>query len=372
MRPHSPQFETAIIGVALGVAACAVAILASRGGAWPVIVLATVPLLVRAVWRSMPLWVLLVTTTGPVMVAEVIENQPTSATWLIGCVALVVAATDRQRRVEWIPIALVVGGPLWLRLSGTVDDDGNIFGIWMMGLLLSATLGTVVGQQRRLILTMREAQANLATAAAAEERHRIARDLHDIVGHSFSVVLLHLAGARHLMSTDHDRAEAALRQAEDVGRRSMNDLRASLALLRTADDSHAPTGGVEALPGLVDGMRQAGLDIAYSTVGDLDRVDAAIGIVVHSVAREALTNAAKHAAEGPIACTVTVDDHATLRVTNRVRSSTDAPSTAPSGLGLTGMGERVAAVGGSLRVDNSDGDWSVILEVPVRAMRGTS
>lgn len=92
-------------------------------------------------------------------------------------------------------------------------------------MLLSATLGTIVDQQRRLIVTMREAQAQLATAAAADERRRIAHELHDLVGHSFSVVLLHLSGARHLMGTGPERAEAALRQAEQVGRKSMDDLR---------------------------------------------------------------------------------------------------------------------------------------------------
>ncbi|MFN3215151.1 MAG: sensor histidine kinase [Acidimicrobiales bacterium] len=369
MRSNSPQIETALVGVLLGVTACAVAVLASTGDSWPFIVLATVPLLVRGVWRSMPLSLLLVATAVPVMVAEAIENQPTSATWLIGCVALVVAAIDRRRSIEWIPVGLVVGGPLWLALTGTVDSESAIVGIWMMGLLLSATLGTIVGQQRRLIVTMRDAQVSLAAAAAADERHRIARDLHDIVGHSFSVVLLHLAGARHLMNTDHARAEAALRQAEEVGRQSMNDLRASLALLRTADDAYRPVGDLTGLHELVDGMRQAGLDVTFSSTGDLDDVDAAVGLVVYSVAREALTNAAKHAAPGPVVCAVSVDDRAELRVTNRTRPGADASQHASSGHGLAGMNERVSAVGGSLHVDNTDGEWTVVLDVPVRGLQ---
>ncbi len=370
MRPNSPQIDTALIGVLLGVAACTVALVSSTNGSWPVIVLAGIPLIVRAVWwRSMPLWLLLLATTGATMVAEIIENRPTSATWLVGCVALVTAAIDRQRRIDWIPIGLVVGGPLWLGLTGAVDLNGALIGIWTMGLLLSATLGTIVGQQRRLIATMREAHANLAAAAAADERHRIARDLHDIVGHSFSVVMLHLAGARHLMGTDPARAEAALRQAEEVGRRSMDDLRASLALLRSTDDARKPVGDLAALTGLVDGMREAGLDVNFSSTGDLDRVDAAVGVVVYSVAREALTNAAKHGAEGPVVCAIAVGDHAVLRVTNRSRSDDDVSAGKPSGHGLAGMSERVNAVGGSLQVSNADGDWTVVLDVPVRGLQ---
>ena len=365
----------------LGVAACTVAVLASTGGGWlPVvlIVLAGVPVVTRALWwRSMPLWLLLLTTTAAIMVAEVVENEPTSATWLIGCVVLVAAAIDRRRSIEWVPIALVMGGPLALGVSGAVDLNRAIIAIWTMGLLLSATLGTIVGQQRRLIVTMREAQSNLAAAAAADERHRIARDLHDVVGHSFSVVLLHLAGARHLMNTDPARAEAALRQAEDVGRRSMDDLRASLALLRSTADPHRPVGDLTALTGLVDGMRQAGLDVIFSSTGDLARVDAAVGVVVHSVAREALTNAAKHGVGGPVICAITVDDHAVLRITNPTRRSDDArnerseAAAGPSsGHGLAGMSERVHAVGGSLQVGNADGLWTLLLEVPVRGLQG--
>ena len=156
-----------------------------------------------------------------------------------------------------MPIGLVVGGPLWLMLAGATEHAAAITSIWTMGLLLSATGGTIVGQQRQLVATMREAQAGLAAAAAADERQRIARDLHDVVGHSFSVVLLHLAGARHLLGVDPERAEAALREAEEVGRQSMNDLRASLSLLRSNDPGRAPVGGVAELPALAEVMRQA-------------------------------------------------------------------------------------------------------------------
>lgn len=377
MRQPSPQIEPARVGVLLGVAACAVAVIASTGDSRPLIVLATVPLLVRGMWHSMPLSLLLLATAVPVMIAEAVEDQPTSATWLIGCVVVVVGAIDVRRRIEWVPIALMICGPLLLRLAGAVDNADSIVAIWMMGLLLSATFGTVAGQQRRLIVSMREAQANLAAAAAADERHRIGRDLHDMVGHSFSVVLLHLAGARHLMGTDPERAEAALRQAEDVGRRSMDDLRGSLALLRSADDSYTPVGDLGSLAGLVDGMRTAGLDVTFSASGDLGSVDAVVGLVVYSVAREALTNAAKHAASGPVTCAIAVDERAVLRVTNRTRPGADASNGAsngasigPSGHGLSGMHERVSAVGGTLRVGQVGDEWTVVVDVPVRGLQG--
>jgi signal transduction histidine kinase len=361
--PGSPQNETALVGVMLGVAAGAVAVVASSDGAWPVILLAVVPLLVRGAWRTMPLWLLLLTTTVPIMVAESMQDQPTSATWLIGCVALVVASIDRRHAVEWVPVALVVAGPLLLAISGTTNYAGSITAIWMMGLLLSATGGTIVGQQRRLVTTMREAQVTLAAAAAADERHRIAGEVHDLVGHSFSVVLLHLAGARHLMGTDPQRAEDALRLAEEVGRQSMNDLRASLALLRSGDRSDAPVDGLEGLPRLVDGMRQAGLDVSYSSRGDLDRVDAAVGVVLHGIAREALTNAAKHAADGPVSCELVVDDRAVLRVANLVEPASTTSHRPPTGQGLTGMRERIQAIGGSFDVHRTPTTWTVEAEV---------
>lgn len=363
----TPQLDTARIGALLGGAACVVALLSSNGKAWPVIVVAALPLVARAAWRTMPVWVLLAGTAVPVAIAEGVENRPTSATWLIGCVALVVAAVDRRHPLEWIPITLVVSGPLWLDLAGVTDRETAITAIWIMGLLLSATGGTIVGQQRQLVASMHDAQASLAAAAAADERQRIARDLHDMVGHSFSVVLLHLAGARHLMATDPTRAEAALRQAEDVGRESMNDLRASLALLRSNDVSHAPVGDLAALPGLVEGMRRAGLDVTFRATGSLDRVAPAIAVVIHSVAREALTNAAKHAATGPVVCELDVEDHAVLRVVNVVDPSPDGPTRDPDGHGVHDMRERARAVGGTLEVVRSGGEWSVVLDIPVHA-----
>lgn len=365
MWPTSPQNETALVGVMLGAAAGAVAVVASSNGAWPLILLAVVPLFVRVAWRAMPLWVLLLTTTVPIMVAETMQDQPTSATWLIGCVALVIAAIDRRRAVEWVPVALVVVGPLLLAVVGATGYPGSITAIWIMGLLLSATGGTIVGQQRRLVATMREAQATLAAAAAADERHKIAGEVHDLVGHSFSVVLLHLAGARHLMGTDPARAEDALRLAEDVGRQSMNDLRASLALLRSGEHSNAPVDGLDALPRLVDGMRNAGLDVTYSSRGELERVDAAVGVVVHGVAREALTNAAKHAAAGPVTCEVVVDERVVLRVSNRIDPASGTSHRRPAGQGLAGMRERVQAVGGSFEVHRTPTEWAVEVEVPL-------
>ena len=366
MRPNSSQINVTWVGAVLGIGACAVALSTSSGGSPVVIVLAVVPLLLRIAWRSMPLWLLLVSTTVPVMIAEVAADEPTSATWLIGCVAVGAAAIDRRTRLEWVPIMVVVGGPLWLRIAGVVDGRYGIFGIWIMGLLLSATLGTIIGQQRRLIATMREAQAHLATAAAADERRRIARELHDLVGHSFSVVLLHLSGARHLMVTDPERAEAALRQAEEVGRKSMDDLRLSLALLGSANDTYEPVGDLAALGGLVDGVRRAGLDVTFSADGDLDAVGAAVGVVIYSVAREALTNAAKHAAPGPVSCDLVVDDCAVLRVVNNIGLRSSGEVSRSSGQGLAGMTERVRAIGGTLHVDDSHGVWAVVLDVPVR------
>ncbi len=365
MWPTSPQNETALVGVMLGIAAGAVAVVASSNGAWLAAMLAVVPLLVRAAWRTMPIWLLLLTTAVPILIAEAVQDQPTSANWLIGCVALVVAAIDRRRAVEWIPVALVIAGPLLLAITGATHHEGSITAIWMMGLLLSATGGTIVGQQRRLVATMREAQATLAAAAAADERHRIAGEVHDLVGHSFSVVLLHLAGARHLMGTDQRRAEEALRLAEDVGRQSMNDLRASLALLRSGDRSTAPVDGLDALPRLVDGMHRAGLDVTYTSHGDLDRVDAAVGVVIHGVAREALTNAAKHAADGPVSCDLVIDDRVALRVANRIVSVPGPTHRLPTGQGLTGMRERVQAIGGSFDVRLTPTTWTVEAEVPL-------
>ncbi|MEQ8716453.1 MAG: histidine kinase [Acidimicrobiales bacterium] len=358
------EVDFAGAGAALGVAAGVLAVANSSSWAWLCLVPATLLVVVRALWRSMPPWLLLAGTAAPVLATEAADVGKDG--WFLVCVALVVSGAARPTRLTLALMGAIVVAPFWLWV-GRIDDYVEMGPwTWMMGLGLSALFGVTAGRQRDLIGHLESSQKRLAEAAADNERRRIARELHDVVGHSFSVVLLHLSGARRMLDSDPARAREALAEAEGVGRRSMNDLRAALTLLRDDDDSSDPVHGYEALPRLVDGFRQAGMDVSLTTSGDPDAVDPAAGVVLYGVAREALTNAVKHGTSGPVSIDVSLSGTAEMHIRNPVPRGT-VVNGAASGIGLTGMSERLQAVGGRLDVDCGNGVWAVSAYLPVHS-----
>jgi signal transduction histidine kinase len=164
-----------------------------------------------------------------------------------------------------------------------------------------------------------------------------------------------------------DEAERALRDAEAVGRSSLDQIRATVAALR-ADE----LGTDPALPGatdlavLVDDYRRAGLDIAYSVDGDLADLDGPVGTALHRIAREALTNVARHAPGNRVDVSlVATGEGVRLRIVDSGVSGAASPAAGPH-FGLVGMAERARAVGGELDAGPSADGWRVEARLPVR------
>ena len=315
---------------------------------------------VRGFWRSMPPLLLIVATVPPVAVTEAYGWADMG--WFVVCVAMLFVASNPMSALSWVGVAATIATPLGLYLGGVPDYVEHKPWIWMFGIALSAAMGRILGQQRELIAELEAQQAQLATAAVNDERRRIARELHDVVGHSFSVVLLHLTGARGLVHSDPDRAEAALADAEEFGRTSMNDLRAALHLLGSDDDPTTPVHGVDQLPDLVASLRDAGMDVQIDGQAPAG-LDRAASVVLYGVAREALTNAARHGADGAVEVTLEVGDRAELVVVNPTKTNAPPPSSAS--LGLEGIRQRVRAIGGEVFIGGDGGRWMVRASVPV-------
>jgi signal transduction histidine kinase len=354
--------------VALGLAAGVLSVFGAERWAWPWLLVATAIVVARAWWRTMPSLLLILVPAGLVLVTE--ATGTSQAGWFIVCVALVLAGAGPKSAVTWAAAGAVLLMPvgLWVARVDDYIDHGFVPWTWTMGLLLSAAFGVVLGRQRELIAQLEAQQAQLAEAAAADERRRIAHELHDVVGHSFSVVLLHLAGARRLLDSDPERARRALADAEDVGRRSMEDLRSALVLLRSPDDTAEPAHGIDELPQLAQQYRSAGLDVTYTAHGDPNTVDPAGGVVLYGVAREALTNAAKHGVSGSVVVDLDATHEPVLTVRNPVPWSVHVPAIDGRGRtqGVAGMRARVEALGGRLDVVADSGVWQVRAELPVR------
>src|SRR5919198_1535092 len=181
---------------------------------------------------------------------------------------------------------------------------------WWLGMLFSWLAAYTLARQRRLLLALPAAQADLAARAAAEERRRIAREVHDVIAHALTVTMLQITGARHVLRRDPVRADAALAEAERLGRQSLSDIRRTVGLLGEHRSAavEAPLPTVEDLPDLVEGFRGAGL---------------AVELVVDG-------------------------GGARLRVADTGAADGGASAIGGSGLGIPGMRERAAMLGGSL------------------------
>jgi signal transduction histidine kinase len=242
------------------------------------------------------------------------------------------------------------------------------WGAWMGGTTLSALLGWLLSRQVALVAQLREAQAGLADRARAEERNRIGRELHDVIAHTLTVVLLHVMSAR--LAVEHDPADAAraLAEAERLSRESLEDVRLAVGILREQDDAArtTPLPGVDGLPALVERFRSAGADITLVMDGDTSRLHAATGLTVYRIAQEALTNAVKHAPDSPTIVTLTVDP-----ATARLAVDSAAVPGKGSGLGVTSMRERAKSVGGTCESGPGGSGWLVDATLPLAAHGGS-
>ena len=240
---------------------------------------------------------------------------------------------------------------------------------WWVGIVFSWLTAHLLARQRRLLLALREAQAELTARAVTEERHRIAREVHDAIAHALTGTMLQITGARHVLTRDPAAADAALAEAERLGRQSLADIRGSIGLLNrdVQPNPTAPLPTLGDLPELIADLRRAGLDVDLRLEGEPGRVAAASSINLFRIAQEALANAAKHAPGAQVAVELAIDDTAArLSVVDSGAShGAQSPAAGGSGLGITGMRERAAALGGSLRAERLGNGWLVECRVPL-------
>jgi signal transduction histidine kinase len=252
--------------------------------------------------------------------------------------------------------------------GGTGFLAGEILVFWLAGVFVRA---------RRQATALAEHNAALqrqAEQAVAAERARIARELHDIVAHHLSVVVLQAAGAR----ASGQASDGTLEKIERSGRQALTEMRRLLGMLREQDEEPAlaPQPGLGELPALAESVRAAGLPVRLVVDGDGAVLPPAVDVSAYRIVQEALTNVLKHAGSAHAEVNIGyVDDSVTIEVTD------DGPGLEPadplwavttqSGRGLTGMRERVALFGGDLRAGpRPDGGFTIRARLP--AGDGTS
>ncbi|WP_406278516.1 sensor histidine kinase [Embleya sp. NBC_00896] len=201
------------------------------------------------------------------------------------------------------------------------------------------------------------------------EHNRLARELHDSIGHALSVTVLQAGAARQLLATDPGFAEKALDAIEETGRRALEDLERMLLLLRDSPEPAAPRPGLAEFDSLVESTRGAGARVEFKIVGALDAVPPVISREGYRILQESLTNVLRHAGPVMINVTIGVDAHdVELTVTNSVPTPDDERrlTGSGSGSGLRGIRERAALLGGEATAGAHDGHWRVHVRLPLR------
>jgi signal transduction histidine kinase len=321
-----------------------------------------------AVRRSYPVVTLALTTVAISVYGA--TAQPGGPVYLTVFLAALNLAALRPMRT-WLPWTVAAAVALV-----AADWAGRSFSFHIIpAALLLVALPRVVGdavRARRLRMETLEARVGMAEQETlrrvAEERLRIAREVHDVVGHGLATVTLRAGVADHVAERDPDEVRAALQAIRKISRESLAELSALLGVLRAEGEAErAPTPDLDALPRLVDGLRDAGMDVALEADtnggGPVPEVVAAAG---YRIVQEALTNVARHAGAGA-AARVRVARHDGV-VEIEVRDDGVGASALTPGGGLIGMRERAAAVGGRLEAGSAPGGgfrvWASLPVVP--------
>ena len=265
-------------------------------------------------------------------------------------------------------IAAVAAAAPWVIGEFVAPEEGVGWQSWTMAHVFTFAIGRLLYRQSRLIAELQQARRALAEQAVADERRRIARELHDLAGHTLAAMLLHVTGARHVLRRNVDEAERALVDAESVGRASLDQIRATVAALRTDERGTDPAlVGSADLVGLVEEYRRAGLAISSTISPGVAGLAGPTGMAVHRIAREALANVARHAARNSVEVLADVDGGTVrLTVADHGRPAV-APDPNTGHFGLIGMSERARALGGSLDAGATADGWRVAARLPILA-----
>jgi signal transduction histidine kinase len=283
------------------------------------------------------------------------------------------AMCERRRSTIGFGVALAGGF-----LSGVKSHDNLVDtllfillllgGPWLVGRIVNARVKLAAELHEKTVRLEREQQQQ-AELAVAEERARIAREMHDVVAHSVSVMVVQASGARRTLERDPAKARAALASVESTGREALVEMRRMLGMLRRGDEdlALAPQPSINQLDSLVERAREAGLEVDVSVEGDRRRLQSSVDLSAFRIVQEALTNTIKHAGPARAKVTVRYGEHdVELDVVDDGREvHRRAHNGVGSGHGLVGMRERAAMLGGELNAGfRREGGFGVHARLP--------
>ncbi|WP_186317831.1 sensor histidine kinase [Curtobacterium sp. 9128] len=327
-------------------------------------------------WPTVVLAVTLATTIGYALV--VTPRGPFVA-------ALTMAIANAWFRGHRVPVYVAAGiAQVVLPSADTLTGRAPFTSVTTLTLCLAWLTATIALTELVRVRVARAAEARRARAAAEraradDERVRIARELHDSVAHSMSLINLQAGVALHLGNELPEQTRASLTNIRDSSRQALVELRTILGVLRSVDGAAGasernPTPGLDRVADLVDRARAAGIDVDLDVRGDLDAVGGIVDRNAFRIVQESVTNVMKHAQDHRARVLVDVGAEVVEVTVSDAPAAPDVPTgAAPSsagvgatGNGIIGMRERATAVGGTLRAGPTpDGGWSVRARLPI-------
>ncbi|MEU9713862.1 sensor histidine kinase [Streptomyces sp. NPDC047976] len=350
-------------------------------GALPLALWLSLLLLARCRW---PLAVLLLSVQA-VVVFRTSGLTDVGWVWPVSAAYAALAADDRPGRpgLPWaagVGLAELAFAATWEMTAGGLTPREVIGSLgaealWLTVLLAAATayrnrLRWRAERDERLLRAVRERDLE-AGRRIAEARLEIARELHDVVGHTLTVVGIQLRVAAEALDDSPQEARAALTTAQQVRTEAVRDLRALVHVLRAPGETpEGPAAGAPEVAALVDRMRSAELDIRLETSGDLAAVAAPLSLAVHRIVQEALTNTVRHAGASRADVSVRCG-HGRVEVSVTDDGRNPAKTSGAPGHGVRGMDERVRALGGDFSAGPRGGGdgWVVRAAIPVPGFR---
>ncbi|NLU84928.1 histidine kinase [Rhodococcus sp. HNM0569] len=385
-RPVVADALLALVLLAFDVSAVATA----DGATWVQMVLSVLicaPVVVRRAapeaFAAIVLTASLLTTFVSYSLGQTEVGHPGLIVLAVALYTLVVNADRRIAAAYLAALAVDVALATWLLdqyVPATVAFTALVYA-------LSWTAAEFVGARRAYD---REVAARLAVAeldrerraedAVAAERTRIARELHDVVAHAVSVMIVQADGASYALDRDPDAARAALGHIAGSGRAALAELRRTVSLLRTEPSAESfPQHGTAGLAHLVSVVRDAGLRVDLELTGQLDGVSAPVSLGVHRIVQEALTNVLRHAGPGAHAWVrvTRTSDAVELSITDsggagdpewgRGAGASPERFALGTGTGVAGMRERATVLGGTVDVGPRRDGWAVRARLPLEA-----